>query len=321
MTCQSARALGYRLPAEWADQARVWVSRPHNAETWPQCLEEAQDEFDQFVERLRPRVEVCDTQSCGIPTNDAWIRDYGPLFVTRPGSGPALAAHDFRFNSWGRKYPPWDLDDRASQSILAQMPIPVWIHDDVLEGGAIEVNGRGTVIASQSCLLDPARNRLDKAEAEQILHEALGTTHVIWLSGSLAGDDTDGHVDTVARFIGPDSVAAVRAPQGHANHARLEPIWQTLSHAHDQDRRPLHLVELPSPRADKPPLPASYANFFICNGAVFVPTFNQRCDDVALRTLEGAMPNYEIVAIPSQHLVVGLGTLHCLTMQQPPVLS
>ncbi len=330
---RTARELGYHMPAEWETLECVWVTSPHNPDTWPGCLDEAQRQFADMVEKMSAHIEVRDTRQLGIPTNDSWIRDYGPIFVT--DANGRVACHDFVFNCWGDKYGPYDDDDRVPQHVAAKLNIPLWRHELVLEGGSIEVNGRGTVMTTRQCLLNPNRNpSLSQAQIEQRLHDALGTTHVIWLDDGIAGDDTDGHIDDIARFINADTVAAIRADRSHPDHAALEHNWRTLTKARDQDGSPLNLVELPVPKPvyyDYPPappedphalvgpqqLPASYANFLIANKAVFVPVFGQANDEVALRAIERAMPGYAVVPVRAQRLVVGLGATHCLTMQQP----
>lgn len=329
---RSAAELGYRMPAEWEPVARVWVDPPHNPETWPLCLEEAQKEFQQFVEAVSRAARVVNIKDLGIPTVDSWIRDYGPIFVKKDSGGKdAIAVHDFRFNGWGGKYENRDLDDVVPQHIALKENRLIWIHDMVLEGGSIDVNGRGTVLTTQQCLLNPNRNpHLSREQIEQALHAALGTRHVIWLPGGIVGDDTDGHVDDIARFVAPDRVVCVRARQGHPDHAVLEENYRALRAARDQDGRKLEVVELPAPEpmryrfppdrfgpGGELPVPASYANFLMVNGWVFVPVFGQKSDDQALRILEQAMPGYRIVGLEARHLVVGLGAFHCLSQQEP----
>lgn len=328
----TARSLGYRMPAEWEPIALVYVTHPHNPLTWPNRLTEAQRQFEELVRTMRQFVDVRSTQELGIATDDSWIRDYGPIFVINDSSEtPELACHDFIFNCWGNKYQPYENDDVVPQHIAAMRELPIWIHDFVLEGGSIDVNGRGTVLTTEQCLLNPNRNsHLTREEIEAVLHESLGTNHVIWLPGGIEGDDTDGHIDDVARFIRPDTVAAIRAPEGHPDYDVLERNWSLLQLARTEQGRKLDLVALPVPDPityDFPAdefgpggtrlVPASYANFLIANQAVFVPIFGQRQDDVALRRLEQAMPDHKIVGVRSEHLVVGLGGIHCMTMQQP----
>ncbi len=328
---QSARTLGYRMPAEWEPLTRVWVTPPHNSDTWPGCLDHAQQQFDNLIKIMSAHVEVRTTQSQGIATNDSWIRDYGPIFVVNKSG--KLACHDFVFNCWGDKYEPYRDDDAVPLHIAAKLGIPVWEHTLVLEGGSIEVNGSGTGMTTRQCLLNSNRNpSMTQTQIEQALHDTLGTRHTVWLPGGIEGDDTDGHIDDVARFINPDTIAAVRTPHGHPDHDVLEQNWRTLKDARDQDGRKFNLVELPAPEpmwydypADqfgpggRKALPTSHANFLIANGAVFVPTFGQHSDDTAMRALERAMPNYKIIGVRCEHLVVGLGAIHCLTMGQPTV--
>ena len=326
--------------AEWEPVDRVWLTPPHNAETWPGCLDEAQQQFAHLMDQMRPYASPCTTQSAGITTNDSWIRDYGPLFVVNEAGD--LACHDFVFNCWGNKYIPYVDDNAVPRQIASQLGLPVWRHDEVLEGGSIEVNGLGTVMTTRQCLLNPNRNpNLNEQQIEQMLHDALGTCHVIWLPGGIQGDDTDGHIDDVARFINADTVAAVRPggpgePGGpgvaHPDCEVLKRNWQALQDARDQNNSKLNLVELPAPApifydypADesgsggRKPLPVSYANFLIANSALFVPIFGQSHDDMALRALERAMPDYKVIGVRAEHLVVGLGAIHCLSMGQPAI--
>ena len=332
MTHQSGQSnppLGYRMPAEWEPQACVWVTEPHNPETWPGCLDQAQQQFTTLIEAMRPFVQVRTTQSLGIATDDSWIRDYGPLFVI--GKQGRMACHDFTFNCWGNKYLGFAKDDVVPRRIAEHLRLPACLHNMVLEGGAIEVNGCGSVMTTRQCLLNPNRNAgLTKQQIETNLHAALGTRHVIWLPGGISGDDTDGHIDDVARFVSPDTVVVARTHRDDPDHAVLEDNYRSLREAHDQDGHALTLIDLPCPNPiyyDYPAddhsngglrrLPASYANFLISNGATFVPIFGQANDDAALRIFDQAMPDYEIIGVRCEHLVVGLGAIHCLTMQQP----
>jgi len=219
------------------------------------------------------------------------------------------------------------------QHVAIQTGATLWVHDFVLEGGAVDVNGVGTVMTTEQCLLHPSRNPLmSRDQIEAVLCQTLGVRHVLWVPGGIEGDDTDGHIDTVARFVNPHTVVAARAPEGHPDHIGLERNWRVLEGAKDQDGRALELIELPVPElmryhfpADewglggRKVLPASYANFVISNRLVVVPTFGQAGDDVALRAIEGALPGYRAVGLPSDHLVVGLGGPHCVSQPQPRV--
>ena len=317
------------MPAEWHRQSRVWVTRPHNLNTWPNCLEDTQEQFDVLVQKLSQRVEVCDTQQMGIATDDSWIRDFGPIFVF--DSFGMVVALDFGFNNWGEKYTSCQQDVAAGSKIARTSTGAVSRHDWVLEGGAIEVNGCGTAIAGTSCLLDPRRNGpTTRDQISHMLAESIDVQHVIWLTDGIMGDDTDGHVDNVARFVNPQTIVAPWAPESHPDHGPLKRNWHRLSQARDQDGRHLDIVALPVPQPMRytfPPepeydiarrqLPASYANFLISNGAVFLPVFGQPSDDEAVRVLDRAMLHHTIVPIRSEHLLVGLGTIHCLTLHQP----
>ena len=331
---KSAKQLGYRMPGEFEPIECVWVVPPHNEETWPGCFEAAQAQHADWVDAMRPYVEVKTPGSLGIDTNDSWVRDFGPIFVVNDQT-KQLAVHDFHFNSWGAKYEEVrPLDDVVPQHLASKLGLPLWVHDFVLEGGSIDVNGKGTVMTTQQCLFNANRNPWAPPEViEQTLHEALGTRHIIWLPGGIAGDDTDGHIDDVARFVSPDCVAVAVAPEGHADHATTQRNLDALKQARDQGGHPLQIVGLPTPEPiiyDFPnlpsvetpgpaPVPASYANFLIANDAVFVPAFDQEADDVACGVLEKVLPGRSIVPVRAEHLVVGLGALHCLSMQQPAV--
>ena len=326
----SAGGLGYRMPGEFEPVECVWVSPPRNAETWPGCLGDAQREFADWVGLLKQAVTVRTTDEIGIETDDAWIRDFGPIFVVRDeddGRGRAVACHDFHFNTWGGKYEVRDKDDVVPQHMARKLGVPIWVHDFVLEGGSIEVNGMGTVMTTEQCLLNPNRNpglTRDKIEAQ--LHGALGTRHTVWLPGGIAGDDTDGNIDDVARFVSADTVLAVSARRGHRDYELTQKNLRALRAGVDQDGRPLRVVELPAPEPiyyDYPegraPVPASYANFLIANRQVFVPIFGQAADDVALGVFTDEMAGFSVVPVPARRLVVGLGALHCLSQQQPAI--
>ena len=329
-TARSAAAQGYRMPAEWEALEGVWLVRPHNEETWPLCLTAAQREWDDWREKLERVVMVRETSALGIPTNDSWIRDFGPVFVrTVLGS---VAAHSFRFNGWGNKYEARTLDDAVPEGIQALTGLPMWRHDAfVLEGGSIDSNGAGSLLTTTQCLENDNRN--PEAATDRIvnhLRDCLGITNIIWLPGGIKGDDTDGHIDDIARFVRRDCIAALRAPESHPDHEVLERNWQVLVAARDEGGRPFQLVALPVPEpiyyqfpADRfgpggrMMLPASHANFLIANGIVFVPVFGGPSDDVACDALGMAMPGFRIEPIMARHLVVGLGSLHCLSCHQP----
>ncbi len=336
-----AAELGYRMPAEFEPQSCVWVSRPHNVETWPGVMQQAREQFEAWVEVMRSFVPVCTTQAMNLRTDDAWIRDYGPLFVVRePGAtGSAeeaepltdIALHDFRFDGWGGKYGEHPLDDAVPGQVAAALGVTWWRHDVVVEGGAIDVDGRGTALVAEASLLDERRNPgLTRDAAERLLAQTLGVRHVIWLRGSLAGDDTDGHVDNLARFVAPGRVVLPLAGPEHRDHATLLENRRLLGQARTAGGEGIELVELPMPEpilhdfppdrfgpGGRGPLPASYANFLITNDAVFLPAFGQVSDERAARVLEQVCSGRRIIPVRCEHLIVGLGGLHCLSQQQP----
>ncbi len=330
---RSARESGYRLPGEFEPVVAVWLTYPHNPSTWPGCFERAREQYDHFMTQAAryAHVELVNKRHA-MPTNDSWIRDYGPVFMVGPNG--ELACHDFAFNGWGGKYDEsYAADDVIPRRIAAMLDIPLWRHDFVLEGGSIDVNGRGVLLTTEACLVNAGRNRaLDRAGVEAVLRDTLAVERIVWLPGGIAGDDTDGHVDDVARFIAPGMIAAVRAPQGHADHEAMDRNWRTLRESRDVDGNGFELVELPAPGpiaydypADhfagggRQPCPASYANFLMVNEAVLVPVFGQPTDDAACDALAKALPDRRIEPIRAEWLVVGLGALHCLSMQQPRV--
>jgi agmatine deiminase len=331
------------MPAEWEPHAATWVAWPHSAETWPGCLAEAQAEFEKLVaelaqsedvqvlvqdaslhehvERLAARLPAGDRIHLHeLPTDDVWMRDIGPTFVR--GDPGGLIAIDWTFDAWGGKYPPWERDDAVASRIATLSGVSRIRPGLVLEGGAIDVDGEGSLLATESTLLDPKRNPgLGRAELEGRLHDLLGVKHVLWLGEGIAGDDTDGHVDDIARFVGPGVVVHANEPDpGDANHAPLADLAARLHEKRNAASRPLRLVELPMPEplyAEGERLPASYANFYIANDAVLVPVFGSCRDQSALEILQPLFPGRAVVPIPSRHLVRGLGSIHCLTQQEP----
>ncbi|MCA9185691.1 MAG: agmatine deiminase family protein, partial [Planctomycetales bacterium] len=296
-------------------------------------LEGAQEQFAEFMRIAGMYLEVATTPQLGIATNDSWIRDYGPIFVINDEG--QIACHDFQFNGWGGKYETRNLDNEVPRQIAQHLDLPCCTHSMVLEGGSIDVNGCGTVMTTRQCLLNENRNpAMSIKEIEAELHRALGTRHVIWLPGGIEGDDTDGHIDDVARFVDPQTVLAPRAAPEHPDFAVLERNWDALGQTRDQDGQPLRRIALPVPEPisyDYPPdrwgpgglqmVPASYANFVMANGALLVPIFGQRTDDSALKIFSQTLPDYCVIGVPADLLVVGLGSLHCLSQQEPQPTS
>jgi len=347
---ESPASLGFRWPAEWEPHAATWLSWPHNRDTWPGCLDAAEAAFAEMVRALCGRevvrINVVDAaleararrvlEGAGvaaapgrgvhfhrIDSDDAWVRDHGPIFVVRVRDGVReMAVLDTGFDAWGGKYPPWDRDAAVPSAVARELGLPCFRVGGVLEGGAIDGNGAGTVLTTEQCLLHPNRGGLDRAEAERRLEHALGARHVIWLEGGIEGDDTDGHVDDVARFVAPDTVVvAVPDDDTHPDARALRSAEARLRAAHDAEGRPLRVETLPVPSPVRGPggalLPASYANFYLANGVCLVPTFAVAEDARALAALAALLPGREIVGIEARALVVGLGAVHCLTQQQP----
>ncbi|MBI5683642.1 MAG: agmatine deiminase family protein [Verrucomicrobia bacterium] len=253
--------------------------------------------------------------------NECWCRDHGPVFVVRKSE---IAVLDWRYNAWGGKYPPWDLDDAIPQRVVRLLGLPLFSPDMVFEGGSIDVNGRGTLLTTESVLLNKNRNPLlTKHQIEQRLRDHLGVTRILWLDGGIAGDDTDGHVDDITRFVGPRTVVTcVEDDPADENHAPLQENLNRLRSMRDQADRPLRVIELPMPgriegRGQR--LPASYANFYIANGVVLVPVYSHRNDKRALEVLQRCFPKRRVIGVECTDLVWGLGALHCVTQQQPKV--
>jgi len=341
---------GWRWPAEWEPHAATWLSWPHNPETWPGRLEQVYPQYARMVDVLaaheRVRINVRDAameddarrrlrrhgvdpdagiEFHAIPTNDAWVRDHGPVFVLRrpaPGALPERVVLDFAYNAWGGKYPPFDLDDAVPRAVAARLGLPRLEPGLVLEGGSVDGNGRGTVLTTESCLLHPNRGPGRTREGmEALLARWLGARRVLWLGDGIEGDDTDGHVDDVTRFVAPDTVVtAVEDDPADPNHAPLARNLARLRGMRDQDGKPLAVATLPMPRPMRVAgqrVPASHANFYLANGVALVPVFGGPSDERALAVLRELLPDRDVVGIPSAELVFGLGAVHCLTQQEP----
>jgi agmatine deiminase len=258
-----------------------------------------------------------------IATDDAWVRDHGPTFVTRAAAaGGALAVIDWRYNAWGGKYPPWELDDQVPRAIARLLGVPAFSPGIVLEGGSIDVDGGGTLLTTEACLLNPNRNpQLDRDAIEQYLCDYLGVRRVLWLGDGIVGDDTDGHIDDLTRFVAPGVVVTViEEDPADENYALLGENLRRLTTMRDAADQPLHIVTLPMPEPvfyEGTRLPASYANFYIGNRAVLAPTFGSPRDADALATLRALFPGRTVVGINAVDLIWGLGAFHCVTQQQP----
>ena len=339
---------GWRWPAEWEPHAATWLAWPHNPDTWPGRLAEAREQYAGIVRELcfreRVRLLVRDARmedevraalaragvEAGAPvelhhvaTNDSWLRDSGPIFLVR-GSGAARERLplDFGFNGWGGKYPPWDLDDDVPRRAAALLGLQHRQVDFVLEGGSIDGNGLGSVLTTESCLLNPNREAgRTRERMEDRLAAWLGATNVLWLEDGIAADDTDGHIDDLARFVDPTTVVAVvENDASDANFAPLAENLRRLRAMRDQAGKPLSVVPLPMPPLHSVAgqrCPASYANFYLANGCALVPSFGVREDARALAVLRECLPGRDVVGVPCGDLVLGLGAIHCLSQQEP----
>jgi agmatine deiminase len=341
-------ALGYAMPAEWARHRATWLSWPSNLETWPTQLEKVREIWmrmvralttyeqvyllvdDERVEqdvaaRLRAaKIEMANVTLLKIPTVDVWMRDYGPTFVTRRSPDAPLAFNDWIFNGWGDKYQAYQEDERVAREIAGLLKVPVFEHKIVLEGGSIDVNGAGTCLTTEQCLLNRNRNpHLSRSQIEQFLKNSLGVEQVIWLGAGIVGDDTDGHIDDIARFVNPTTVACiVEANSRDENYAFLQDNYERLQSARDQHGNKLQIVTLPCPAPvynEGARLPASYANFYIANEIVLVPTFDDGNDPIALGILQELFAERKVIGLRCNEVVVGLGAIHCVTQQEPAV--
>jgi agmatine deiminase len=339
-------ALGYRMPAEWEPHRGTWLSWPHKEASWPGKFGPVPAIFARMVRHLADHEEVhinvagpemeqdvrrlmADTgaDSGNVffhyhPTNDAWCRDHGPIFLQRDAGPGDEVIVDWNFNAWGGKYPPFDLDDVIPTRIGVELGIPVVHPGIVMEGGSIEVNGRGTLLTTEACLLNRNRNpQLEQPAIEEYLRSYFGVSHILWLGDGIVGDDTDGHVDDLTRFVDPTTVVTVvEDDPADPNYEPLQANLERLNRMTDQDGRPLRVLTLPMPRPlyhDGQRLPASYANFYIANGIVLLPAYDPERDEQARSTLQSLFPTREVIGIDCTDLVWGFGAFHCVTQQWP----
>ena len=332
----------YRLPAEWEPHAATWLAWPHRRATFLGSFAAIPPVYARLArlvaayEPVRivgardvlagPRALLADELSVTfveLPTSDSWIRDTGPVFVVpreRTGSPPAAVCWDW--NAWGGKYPPWDADAEVSRGIAEHLGMQAFEPHVVLEGGAIETDGDGTLLANERCVVDPRRNPgLDRDAMEAILQRWLSVDRVLWVGGDLAGDDTDGHIDQLARFVAPGRVLAARQPDPlDPNHAGLEANLTLLRRHVDARGRTLEVVPIDIPAGfafQGTQLPASYLNFYVANGLVVVPVFGGPTDEPALATIAGCFPDRRIEPFDCRELVRGRGGVHCITRDEP----
>ena len=344
----SGAAVRQSMPAEWSRHHATWVSWPHNRETWPGVLAEAEQAMAEVVAALAPNelvyVNVCDAaherhvrrrlrgrvaddrlRIERIATDDAWIRDYGAIIVSGAIAVGGFAALDFDYNAWGGKYPPYDKDRAVARQMAERLGVPCVPAPMVLEGGSVDVNGEGIGLVTEQCLLNPNRNPgLSRSDIESDLNRLLGLRELVWLGEGIVGDDTDGHVDNLARFVDRRNVLAVTtSDKADPDFAALAENRRRLDEFRDSEGLGLVVRALPLP----PPivrsgvrLPASYANFYIANNVVLVPAYAVVTDDLAQGILAESFPGRRVVPIDCRALIVGLGALHCLTQQIPVIV-
>jgi len=345
MTAQTPAALGYRMPAEWEPHAATWLSWPRREGiSFP-------DSFDRVLPALRAMVEalieseqvcinVCNDAHeaearavlrglsmervtfCRVPTNEPWCRDHGPIFLIRQAE-PKLAIVDWDYNAWGGKYPPCNLDEVVPTRIAQILDRPVFYPRMILEGGSIEVNGAGSLLTTESCLLNQNRNpNLGRVEIERRLRDYLGVQEILWLGEGIEGDDTDGHIDDIARFVSGNTVVTV--VEKSREDKNYEPLQENLARLREMriGNRKIDIITLPMPKKivrEGQRLPASYANFYIANSCVLLPTFADPNDEIASSILQNLFADRRVTGIDCRELIWGLGTFHCLTQQQPAV--
>ena len=343
-------SLGYYFPAEFAPQKAMWLSWPHKEESWPGKIETIYTPYAQFVKEValgqEVHINVADaamqafaTQQLELagarmerihfhlfPTNDAWCRDHGPAFLINPAAATPKVLVKWNYNAWGEKYPPHDLDNQIPIRIAAELNIPCFTPGIVMEGGSVEFNGNGTLLTSKACLLNPNRNpHLNQEQIEQYLCDYYGVRQILWVGDGILGDDTDGHIDDITRFVNADTVVTVvEENRADGNYAILQENLHLLQQMRLENGKPLNVVELPLPSPviwEEQRLPASYANFYIANEVVVVPTFRDKNDQKALDILSTCFPTRRVVGIDSTDIIWGLGSFHCLSQQEPAVNS
>ena len=344
---KTPKELGYYFPAEWHKHTATWLSWPHKEASWPGkihtvygpyakfikavsegetvCINVADTVMETFAKEqlLKENVDLSKVKFFHHPTNDAWCRDHGPAFLVNPSEKKKVIL-DWGYNAWGDKYPPYDLDDVIPTLIGGKYNIPVYHPGIVMEGGSVEFNGKGTILTSTACLLNPNRNpHLNQAQIEQYLCNFYGAEQILWVSEGIVGDDTDGHIDDTVRFVNEDTVVTVvEENKNDENYELLQQNLKELKAMRLINGKQLNIIELPMPDEivyEEQRLPASYANFYIANAAVIVPTYRCAKDDKALQILTDCFPDRKVIGIDSTDVIWGLGSWHCLSQQEPEV--
>ena len=339
---------GYRMPAEWEPHRGTWFTWPRpEGISFPGKYETVPPVYAELIQHLVQAEEVhinvwnADKEAAArelllrlgtpldrvffhhFPSYEPWCRDHGPIFLVREQAGRReRAIVDWGYNAWGGKYPPFDLDDAVPQHVARYRQLPLFTPGIVMEGGSIDVNGAGTVLTTEACLLNPNRNpHLSKADIERYLRDYLGVRQVLWLREGIIGDDTDGHVDDIARFVDANTIVTVVEddPQDE-NYGILQENLKLLRTFRNLDGSPFRIVTVPMPgtiQYEEQRLPASYANFYIANGIVLVPTYRSSNDARAVETLQASFPRHRVIGIDSTELIWGLGSFHCISQQEP----
>lgn len=348
MTHPTPKELGYYFPAEFALHTATWLSWPHKAASWPGKIQTIYPNYALFIKELIRGETVCinvldeamknfaikvlnkanvDLNKVNFfyhPTNDAWCRDHGPAFLINPNAEQKKIIVDWNYNAWGNKYPPYDLDDVIPTLIGKQFDYPVYYPGIIMEGGSVEFNGTGSLMSSTACLLNPNRNpHLNQQQIEEYLMNYYGVEQILWVDEGIVGDDTDGHIDDTVRFVNEDTViAVVEEKKDDQNYALLQHNLKQLKQMRLLNNKQLNIVELPMPDDvvyEEQRLPASYANFYIANQSIIVPTFRSPKDDKALSIIQSCFPERKVVGIDSTDIIWGLGSFHCLSQQEPAV--
>ncbi|MFN8416254.1 MAG: agmatine deiminase family protein [Cytophagaceae bacterium] len=337
---------GYYFPAEWYQHKATWLSWPHKEASWPGKIDTIYPIYAQFIAKVaegeevhinvadanmeafaRAQVQVFAPSLKNIffhhfPTNDAWCRDHGPAFLINKDKSKSKIILDWGYNAWGGKYPPFDLDDVIPTKIAEYYKLPVLHPGIVMEGGSVEFNGKGTVLTTTACLLNQNRNpHLNKAQIEEYLENYYGVENILWLGDGIVGDDTDGHIDDITRFVNDDTVVTVvEENKNDENYFILKDNLKELYKMRLESGKQLNIIELPMPSPviyDDQRLPASYANFYIANNYVVVPTFRDANDDKALEIIQSCFNDRKVIGLDSTDIIWGLGSFHCLSQQEP----
>lgn len=342
------KQLGYYFPPEWHPHEATWLSWPHKEESWPGKIEKIYPYYAQFIKELtrgeivriniadeamkhfalqqieKPGADLSRVEFYFNPTNDAWCRDHGPAFLINPDAEHKKVIVDWGYNAWGDKYPPYDLDDVIPTKIANHFQLPVFHPGIVMEGGSVEFNGKGTLLTSTACLLNKNRNpHLNQQQIEEYLRHYYGIEQVLWVNDGITGDDTDGHIDDTVRFVNEDTVLTViEEGRTDENYELLQNNLRQLQQMRLLNGKQLNIVELPMPDAviwEDQRLPASYANFYIANSAVIVPTYRCKQDEKALQIIQDCFKDRAVIGIDSTEIIWGLGSFHCLSQQEPSV--